>query len=120
MTNKEYVDGLRRLADWYEQHPGVQLPFQHHPTVYAYSIKEDALAIASILGHSKKEFNGANFYLIKEFGEVKLRFYFSREAICERVVTGTKVIPAVSYPERIEEIIEWKCHPLLEADATKT
>lgn len=119
MTTKEYVYGLRQLADWYERHPNVKIP-HNPPTVYSYNSKEEALFLAGILGRSEKKFEYSGFYLIKKFGELELRFCFNREVICERVVTGTRIVPAVSYPEHPEDIIEWKCHPLLEEDATKT
>ena len=49
---------------------------------------------------------------------VKLKVVVAREAVCERVVTGTETItvPAMeAVPERTEirEIVEWRCEPLL-------
>ena len=49
---------------------------------------------------------------------LKLRITVAREAVCERVVTGTErvIVPAMeAVPERTEirEIVEWRCEPLL-------
>ena len=49
---------------------------------------------------------------------VKLKVLVAREAVCERVVTGTErfTVPAMeAVPERTEirEIVEWRCEPLL-------
>ena len=49
---------------------------------------------------------------------VKLKVVVAREAVCERVVTGTErfTVPAMeAVPERTEirEIVEWRCEPLL-------
>ena len=49
---------------------------------------------------------------------IKLRVTVAREAVCERVVTGTErfTVPAMeAVPERTEirEIVEWRCEPLL-------
>lgn len=46
----------------------------------------------------------------------------TREAVCERVVTGTKkiTVPAVeAQPERVETVedVEWRCMPLLADEA---
>lgn len=38
-----------------------------------------------------------------------IHYYASRETVCERKVIGTKVIPAITTAERIEEIVEWEC-----------
>ena len=49
---------------------------------------------------------------------LRLLIAVAREAVCERVVTGTKrfTVPAMeAVPERTEirEIVEWRCEPLL-------
>jgi hypothetical protein len=49
-----------------------------------------------------------------------------RKTICERVVVGKKVIPArpetviPASPERTEEEIEWRCHPVMTAGTSHT
>ena len=115
MDTKAYIKGLRQLADFYEQHPTLRFPSSDSVTVYGYVTKEDAITVASVLGHCEKVFDKDAFYLIKDLGELKLRFYFNREEVCERKVIGTKLVPEYIYPAHIEDIVEWECHPLLEA-----
>ena len=117
MTNPEYVAGLRKIADFYEANPSLTLPTDTSFTVYGYDAKEDVLKLVHMLGNCKKEFLESVFYIVKAFGGFKLKFCFSKSKVCERIVTGTKVIPSIYFPERIEEIVEWKCHPLLEETA---
>ena len=114
MTSKEYVDGLRQLADFYELHPDLKFAHEEGVTVYGYHTKEDALAVASILGNCKKKFDGEAFFLVKGFGPFELKFYFAREQICERIVVRTETIPEYVIPAHTKDIVEWKCNPLLQ------
>lgn len=43
---------------------------------------------------------------------VTLHYYCDREAVCVKKVIGTKVVPAHTTPERIEEIVEWDCQKI--------
>ena len=61
---------------------------------------------------------GETFRFRRTLGGLRLHVSVEREAVCERVVTGTETftIPAVkAQPERTEEreIVEWRCEPLL-------
>lgn len=38
-----------------------------------------------------------------------------REAVCERVVVGTRAVPEKTTPAHTEEIVEWKCGSILAA-----
>ena len=59
------------------------------------------------------------FILRREFGAVALEVNVQRSLICERVKTGTRIVPAepakVIPPteEREEEVFEWKCGEVL-------
>jgi hypothetical protein len=44
--------------------------------------------------------------------DVTIRYYTDREAVCVKKVVGTKVVPAQTTPERIEEVIEWDCQKI--------
>lgn len=115
MTSKEYADGLRAIADWYEQHPEVAPP--RWPEVQDSSCaddKETAVRIAEALKPCIKAYDSSLFKLERLFGPVKLRFLFWRSAVCERRVVGTKEVPEITTPAYIQEITEWDCHPLLE------
>lgn len=59
----------------------------------------------------EKEYTDYSVSVSREIGTgmVELSVSTGREAVCERVVTGTKIVPAVTIPERTEETYEWKC-----------
>lgn len=44
--------------------------------------------------------------------DIVIRYYCDRETVCTKKVVGTKVVPATTYPERIEEIVEWDCEKI--------
>mgnify|MGYP001566893206 CR=1 FL=1 len=116
MTHSEYADGLRRIADWYEEHPDVPLP-EAQLTVYAVrDTRETVAQIARALGTARKEFaeHADLMFLVRDFGGVTLRFCFTRQTVCTRRVIGARFIPArPGEPEREVEVIEWDCEPIL-------
>lgn len=71
------------------------------------------------------EGDGQFFAITVEFGWLQLYVYATRSEVCERVVTGTReVVEEIPDPEalatvpttqvtRTEEIVEWRCGPLL-------
>jgi hypothetical protein len=107
------ASGLRRLADMVEAHPQIAdfLAYAvgnlNCPVGYQDDPK-DALALALRAGKSAgaeiektyDEWAGVRL----SFGPVRPWFYADREAVCERVVTGTQTV----------ETVEWVCRPLLE------
>lgn len=125
-TAAEYANGLRELADWIEAHPDIPLPPTYFNN-YSMDTKEDAAKCLKALKPCRKEYSGEMFSLSREFGVIKLKFTFYRNAVCTPKVVGTRIIeahtkpavfiPAEHIPERTEEIIEWDCHPVLEAPA---
>ena len=44
--------------------------------------------------------------------EITISYNCDREAVCVKKVVGTKVVPAYTSPERIEEIVEWDCQKI--------
>ncbi len=103
---RELIDGLREFADFLEEHP-------EHPLFCGVQFdcflkgKEELADVARTLGHAQKGGTRDYFYLRKKFGPVAVDYNVSREQVCQRVVVGEKLIPA--QPERIEEVIEWRC-----------
>lgn len=59
----------------------------------------------------EKKYDDYGFQLVAKIGRHKISIYASRQAVCEKKVVGTKVIPA--QPERQEEIIEWECEKIV-------
>ncbi len=59
-----------------------------------------------------KEHSNSYVAVTRKFGmdcNVSLQVCVSREAVCKKVVTGTKEIPEQLIPARTEEIVEWIC-----------
>jgi hypothetical protein len=130
-THAEFVQGLRELAQFYEDHLEVKLPqYSSHFSVFAneylYGSKEEAketvIAAAKAFGHSEKIYSQESFQLVKEFtGGIKLTVLTDRKVVCTPVVVGKKTIPgrvepavAERYiPEATVDEIEWKCESIL-------
>lgn len=125
----QLIEGLRRLADIYEQNPQLKAPvWKQDITVWVSPreerdnpeyVKEMYREFLNVLGGTDKDTNDFTFEMQWEFGMMNLRLCTDRENVCEKVVTGTKIIPAKeeyvvpAQDERIEEVYEWKCSPLL-------
>ena len=76
--------------------------------------------LAQRLGKAEKQYSGDFFWLRHDFGpHVRIEAASERDVVCERVVTGTRLVPAQeaytmpALPEHEEEIVEWKCAPIL-------
>lgn len=116
----DFIQGLRDLAQFIEDHPELSLPLAATFTNYGYDSKAEASMLAAAMRPCKKDYQDTLFSLIKEFGPHSLRFVFMRNEVCEPVVIGKRIIPAVeakmvpaklieAQPEREEEIVEWRC-----------
>ena len=126
MTHKEYADSLRQIADFFEQHTEVKLPYDAENFNYFDAVTKNQIAqLARALGEVKKEFDvgwEGSFAIVHQFGHIQFRAMANKASVCVRVVTGTrlveeKVIPSVPeciIPAHQEEIVEWKCsEPIL-------
>lgn len=117
---QQKLNDTRAMLDWLEAHPDVPLPQEIDFggfAIYSMDTKQDALLLAREFGAARKEYDGSFLHLSKKFGTQALRAVFNRESVCERVVVGTEVVPERVEPERIREIIEWRCEPILEGGA---
>lgn len=139
----EFVAGLRALADWYDHHPEIDLPYQAttgpvparfsvgiFPSDEAYAEGIDdtaerfAAATKALGGSRRKQATETSMTVIRTFGPgLELDIWASRERVCEAVVVGTKTVqreevitPAVTrLVVEDQDVIEWRCAPLLEA-----
>lgn len=80
--------------------------------------KRMASEVIRSIGGKWDKVPGDTFQFTRALGGLRLKVSVEREAVCERVVTGTEAvtIPAVeAQPERTEvrETVEWRCEPLL-------
>lgn len=117
MKHSEFTDSLRKIANFYDEHPEVPLP--HTNRLVITPDAEDFPGIARAFGECEKVFDGPNEYdffrLVKKFGAISLHAIEYRKNVCEKTVVGThevyhKAVPA--YTEIVEEV-EWKCDPIL-------
>lgn len=109
----KFTDGLRDVAQWYDDHPEIEQPEFYAVDHYGLNTKEEAAATMLALKPCHKEYQDSLFLLTREFGSVKLRFLFYRDQVCTKRVVGFREIPEQTLPARKEEIVEWECMPVL-------
>ena len=132
--NAELVAGLRQLCDFIEANDDFEFVTGDTPQVEFHwrewyvnkSPEARRLLIADLarrLGKSEKVYADNFFWLRHNFGSlVQLEVVSLRDVVCERVVTGTRVIPAQpehtipAIPEHEVEVVEWRCEPILAAE----
>ena len=105
-----FVDGLRALAGFLERHPDMPRPGTVRVDIWV-DTKEEFRKVARTLGSAEKldQFDWL-YVLRKHFSEtVQLDLNITRGLVCERIVTGTRVVPETFTPERVEQIFEWTC-----------
>ncbi len=136
----EFTNGLRDLADWFDQHPEIDLPYEAKPshpcggvtfsigiqklTTPADSTVPDAFAAAvkALGGARTKDADDAYMRVARRFGPgVNVKIWAAREQVCEAVVVGTETViedevvtPAVTRRvEKERDVIEWRCAPVI-------
>jgi hypothetical protein len=114
MDVKDFVEGLRQIADWYEANSDVVIPEARLTVFGEKDNKKNIATLAWRLGPLKKEMNEEILALERSFNGVALRFVFLRSAVCERRVVRTEEIPEAVIPAHTREIVEWDCHALLD------
>jgi hypothetical protein len=111
-TRREgYIAGLRALADFLEQHPDMPTPY--YDTINIFVPTREEIATIARLTSWEKEYQTTYFVLRKMFGDdLRLEVNIDRGAVCRKVVTGTKTVPA--QPEHTIEEYAWVCdEPIL-------
>lgn len=119
-TRKEYVDGLRALADFVEQHEELPVPSYVLSSIWFHgeSARKNLEAVAKAFGTFEKHAGESYFEISKKFGPHILEANTTREAVCVRKVVGTRKVKKIE-PAEVEveeEIVEWKCPSLLVGD----
>ena len=106
----QFIQGLRDLADFLDQHPAVPYPPYVQLNVFCQT-KDEIAAVARAGGGWAKEYNGPWFYLKKTFGpDLELHIDIDREQVCRKVVIGTRHVDA--QPAHDVEEVEWVCDEL--------
>ena len=126
MTNKEFADGLRRIARVYEENEDVKLPYnQGDMTIYCHHKAELAAAVRAFGAGEKKDEEGCMVFLPSTAPGIRIIGF--KDGICERVCVGLKELPEVVVPAkaaepemvipaRVVEVYEWRCSPLLSGE----
>lgn len=122
MNKQEYIQALRNLADFMEQRefPGTwKGTFSNgYPSVSLVLYTKDKQTFGEAtkaIGTCRKRADGGFLEVTREEPTFIVQINAYRDGVCERVVTGTKTIPAKeeeiipAEPEHEEEIVEWKC-----------
>lgn len=133
-TRAEQIAGIHQLAVWLEQNPDVPIPsnLAGHPNHVGIHVRnsEDQKAIVAAIaralpGQVEKSVFGADNEVFGldgiAPGGIGISVYADRDAVCKRVVTGTREVtktipdptaPTIEVTETVEDI-EWVCEPLL-------
>lgn len=113
------IDGLRELADFLQDRPAIadrMASAEPHFNVYAFTRNEFQGFVREI-GRGDKTASDQFMGVIRKFGAVTIEVYTHRAQVCERVVVGTREVPEEIRPARVEEIVEWRCLPILGDEA---
>lgn len=116
MTNLEYAESLRLVADWFESHPEVRPPHDANEiNLYNVHTRADMETVARNMGSCEKEYTDGFFKLKKQFGAIQLVAVASRDNVCNRKIVGAKLVPEQIIPAHNVDIVEWECFetPLL-------
>jgi len=85
------AEGLRKLADWYDDHPEIGTPsvrveIDNPFTDPGPAIKQLGM-LAKAFGKCEKRFNDWSYNVERRFGPVKVYGSLTRDAVCKRIVT---------------------------------
>lgn len=117
-----FIKDLRAFADWLESNPDVPTPvFPQRFDVFCLNKEQMVATCRAVGGKMKKGVTESFFYLRKDFRTIHYEVNALRDNICDKVVIGTRTIPAepertvtiAAQPERTEEITEWRCSEVL-------
>ena len=105
MDAKEYVYGLRELADWIEENEefveSKHLLQDSLGSLLMCALTEEELAQqVQVLGRGQKSGDDRYFKVTRQFGPVQVYAFIQREKVC-RKVTRTEL--------REVEVTEWEC-----------
>lgn len=121
LTHEGYAKSLRLLADWWEAHPEVRLPYSGNISYWQLDTKEQAATLVRAFGSCEKNYDEEIFRVQKSFGEITADFVLYRDKVCVRKVVGVETIPATfveahTIPATTKEIVEWECEPILSSE----
>jgi hypothetical protein len=78
--------------------------------VYWTSDRQEAKRVIKDLGGKwTKEYSAFCVIFTQKLAFTTFKLYVSRSSVCERVVTGKRLVPEQILPAHEEEIVEWEC-----------
>jgi hypothetical protein len=112
-TRASYIAGLRQLADFLEAHPDLPAPFGSNHNVFVETKEALAVIVREPAVRWEKHASDSYFHLRVPFaGGHAYAVFTDRGAVCRKVVTGQRTIPA--QPAQEVETYIWECdEPLL-------
>lgn len=122
-NNEALIQGLEELARFLRHSPDFPTITSHLWASFWFSNKIDLVNATKLLHHTKKEYNGGVFNVVRKFGpgnQVQIRLAIAREHVCEKKVVGVKKVEAYTIAAHEEEVVEWKCSEPLLAAPTET
>lgn len=111
-----FVQQLREVADWYEAHPNTPLTHEETFDVRLYGVrnKKEAAFLLRLFAPCEKEWDESFLRVVKTFPSgAKITALFNRYEVCTRKVVGQRVIPRQVTEERLVDVVEWECGPVL-------
>lgn len=126
MTNLEYAQALRRIADIYAAHPEIKLPYHTElgspESIYCHD-RASFHATVAAFGPGIKRDDETGLIFEPEVGKaINLQVYGFKNGICKRIIVGKKTVPGRVIPKQVipaYEIdeVEWICAPFLEQES---
>jgi hypothetical protein len=126
---RQFIEGLRAVAQFYEENPGAWYDGIHltlNMYIWGRAARQILANTVRAFGQCTKSYDGANITVSRKFGDqVTLSVFAARAKVCRRVILVTRILPArtvpagreLYLPATTEEIVAWRCDPLLSEDA---
>lgn len=112
----EFIRDLRAIADFYDTYD-VPIPSVFRLDAFL-ETKAEIIEVARKLGTVQKGVPTDNwFFLTKKFGNIQIDWNVARKEVCERVVVGQREVPERLIPASLEDVVEWRCDPILGGEA---
>jgi len=128
LRRRQFIEGLRAVATFYEQNPGAWYDGMHltlNMYVWGRTARKALIETARLFGRCNKIYDENNITVSRQFSEqVTVAVFASRARVCRRVILGSRILPErilqatseVRIPASRVEIVEWQCDPLLKDD----
>jgi hypothetical protein len=129
LRRQHFIQGLRAVAQFYEDNPGAWYDGIHltlNMYIFARPAREILARTVRAFGPCAKTYDDTNLTVSRKFSDqVTLSIFAPRAKVCRRVILGTRILPGrtlpatpeVHLPPATEEIVAWRCDPLLQEDA---